>query len=101
MMPKEEEGGGGGDLEEEAGEITYARYRPARSGYGRDHPDPVVKNSTLGAVEPPDVSSYDLAVPSSVIVEGRLSNLQLEAIVVDIFIGVPPAIGRLLGKIFT
>lgn len=42
--------------------------------------DPVVENSTLSAVEPPDIK-YNLAMPSSIIAKGKLSNLQLEAIV--------------------
>eukprot|EP00957_Ditylum_brightwellii_P093255 7101101-Ditylum_brightwellii.AAC.1 len=45
-----------------------------------DHPDPVVENSTLSAVEPPGVE-YNLAMPADVIAKGKLSNLQLEAIV--------------------
>ena len=42
--------------------------------------DPVVENSTLSAVAPPDVT-YNLAMPASILSEGKLSNLQLEAIV--------------------
>jgi len=79
---KEEEGGdlgGDGVVEEEAGEITYTKYKPAKFGYGKDHPDPVVENSTLGAVIPPDIE-FDLAMPPSIIYDGLLSNLQLEAI---------------------
>ena len=79
---KEEEGsalGGDGVVEEEAGEITYTKYRPSKFGYGKDHPDPVVENSTLGAVLPPDIS-FDMAMPPSIIYKGLLSNLQLEAI---------------------
>ena len=71
--------GDGADVEEEAGEITYAKYRPSKFGYGKDHPDPVVENSTLGAVMPPDVA-FDLAMPASIIYDRKLSNLQLEAI---------------------
>ncbi len=42
--------------------------------------DPVVENSTLSAVAPPDIT-YNLAMPASILSEGKLSNLQLEAIV--------------------
>ena len=65
---------------EEAEEITYTSYRPMKLNFGKDHPDPVVENSTLSAVAPPDVT-YNLAMPASILSEGKLSNLQLEAIV--------------------
>lgn len=39
-----------------------------------------MENSTLGAVLPPDVT-YNLAMPASILSQGLLSNLQLEAIV--------------------
>jgi len=65
------------DVEEE---ISYKPYRPAKLAYGRDHPDPVVENATLAAVAPPDIR-YNLVMPASIIAEGKLSNLQLEAIV--------------------
>jgi hypothetical protein len=39
----------------------------------------VVENSTLGSVEPPDIT-YNLVMPADIIAEGKLSNLQLEAI---------------------
>ncbi|KAL7553446.1 hypothetical protein ACHAWF_017186 [Thalassiosira exigua] len=66
------------DVEEE--EITYAPYRPRKLAIGRDHPDPVVENATLAAVAPPDVT-YNLALPAGIVAEGKLSNLQLEAVV--------------------
>lgn len=47
---------------------------------GRSHPDPVVENATLAACSPPDIS-YNLAMPADIILDGKLSNLQLEAIV--------------------
>jgi hypothetical protein len=86
-------------------EISYTPYKPTKLKYGRDHPDPVVENATLAAVTPPDVtySEYnivhfdatsftilirhfpnmetDLAMPSDIIHTGKLSNLQLEAVV--------------------
>ena len=66
-------------LEDEQ-EITYTPYRPKKLTYGRNHPDPVVENSTLASVEPPDIT-YNLAMPADILSEGKLSNLQLEAIV--------------------
>ena len=63
-------------IEEEADEITYAPYRPSKLGYGMAHPDPVVENATLAAVEPPDIT-YNLALPADIISEGKLSDLQV------------------------
>lgn len=59
----------------------YLCFSP-RSPYSffYSHIDPVVENSTLSAVAPPDVT-YNLAMPASILSEGKLSNLQLEAIV--------------------
>ncbi len=68
------------ELDEVEEEMTYKSYRPAKLLYGLDHPDEVVENSTLAAVLPPDIT-YNLAIPANVIAEGKLSNLQLEAIV--------------------
>lgn len=65
------------DVEEE---MAYTPYRPAKLLFGVDHPDPVVENATLSAVAPPSVT-YNLAMPASIISEGKLSNLQLEAVV--------------------
>ncbi|EJK66665.1 hypothetical protein THAOC_12394, partial [Thalassiosira oceanica] len=57
-------------VEEEADEMTYAPYRPSKLRYGLAHPDPVVENATLAAVEPPDVT-YNLALPADIISNGR------------------------------
>lgn len=65
------------DVEEE---MAYTPYRPAKLLFGVDHPDPVVENATLSAVAPPQVT-YNLAMPANIISEGKLSNLQLEAVV--------------------
>jgi len=69
-----------GEDVEEADEITYTSYKPQKLKFGMDHPDPVVENSTLSAVEPPEVE-YNLAMPADILALGKLSNLQLEAIV--------------------
>ena len=61
-------------------EITYTEYSPSKLNFGRPHPDGVVENATLAAVLPPDIT-YNLAIPANIIHEGKLSNLQLEAIV--------------------
>lgn len=63
-----------------ADEVSYKPYRPQKVKFGKPHPDPVVENSTLSAVEPPDIT-YNLAIPADLIAKGKLSNLQLEAVV--------------------
>ena len=47
---------------------------------GLPHPDPIVETASLASVEPPDVW-YKLALPDEIIDEGKLSALQLEAVV--------------------
>ena len=42
--------------DEDADEVAYTAYQPSKLPYGRPHPDPVVENSSLGAVQPPDVT---------------------------------------------
>ena len=42
--------------DEDADDVAYTAYQPAKLPYGRPHPDPVVENSSLGAVQPPDVT---------------------------------------------
>ena len=71
-------------VEEEADEMTYAPYRPSKLRYGLAHPDPVVENATLAAVEPPDVT-YNLAMPADIISEGRLSDLQVRFVLRILF----------------
>ena len=61
-------------------EITYTAYSPSKLNFGRPHPDPCVENATLADVTPPEIT-YNLAMPANIIHEGKLSNLQLEAIV--------------------
>lgn len=79
--PKADNNQGGDDeLDDVEEEMSYTPYRPAKLTFGLDHPDPVVENSTLAAVAPPDVT-YNLALPADIIREGKLSNLQLEAVV--------------------
>ena len=51
------------DLEEEQ-EITHTPYVPKSwSMAGRPHPDPVVEISSLGSVEPPDVTYSKFCSP--------------------------------------
>ena len=68
------------DGHEVSEDISYTPYRPQKLRYGRDHPDPVVENATLAACAPPDIT-YNLALPASIVDGGKLSNLQLEAVV--------------------
>ena len=68
-----------GEEEDFVETVEYEPYKPSKVKFGVPHPDPVVENATLAAVEPPDIF-YNLALPASVIAEGKLSNLQLEAL---------------------
>eukprot|EP00980_Cylindrotheca_fusiformis_P014949 scaffold4095_cov117-Cylindrotheca_fusiformis.AAC.6 len=68
------------DNDDAAEALSYKAYRPKKVRFGKPHPDPVVENSTLSAVEPPDVT-YNLAIPADVISNGKLSDLQLEAVI--------------------
>lgn len=47
---------------------------------GLSHPDPVVETSSLSSVMPPDVT-YHFSIPEQIIDTGKLSALQLEAII--------------------
>lgn len=47
---------------------------------GRKHPDPVVETASLSSVEPTDVW-YKTVLPEETVNMGRLSALQLEAVV--------------------
>ena len=47
---------------------------------GKPHPDPVVETASLASVEPPDVW-YTPELPDDIIDRGKLSALQLEALV--------------------
>ena len=70
---KEKEANDDEDDSEEA--VSYKPYRPLKVKLGRPHPDPVVENSTLAAVEPPDIV-YNLAIPADVIA-GRYYSIIL------------------------
>ncbi|XP_077299576.1 protein strawberry notch isoform X2 [Arctopsyche grandis] len=59
---------------------TYADYMPSKLKLGRKHPDPVVETASLSSVEPTDVW-YKSVLPEETINMGRLSALQLEAVV--------------------
>ena len=57
---------------------TFQKYRAAKIK-GRPHPDPVIESMALASVSVPDVTmEFDL--PKRLIIEGKLSDLQLEAI---------------------
>eukprot|EP00526_Cylindrotheca_closterium_P003038 CAMPEP_0113641530 /NCGR_PEP_ID=MMETSP0017_2-20120614/21801_1 /TAXON_ID=2856 /ORGANISM="Cylindrotheca closterium" /LENGTH=1621 /DNA_ID=CAMNT_0000552875 /DNA_START=20 /DNA_END=4885 /DNA_ORIENTATION=- /assembly_acc=CAM_ASM_000147 len=76
---KEKEKENNDDEDDTAEAVSYKPYRPVKVKFGRPHPDPVVENSTLAAVEPPDVT-YSLALNGDVIANAKLSDLQLEAV---------------------
>ena len=61
-------------------EKGYSQYTPSKVKDGRPHPDIVVENATLAAVLPPD-PTYSLKMPTHIINDGKLSNIQLEAVI--------------------
>ena len=65
-----------------ADDVQFEDYEPLwLKGIGRKHPDPVVENASLSAVKapkPPDDALADIS--PDVVKEGKLSNLQLEAV---------------------
>lgn len=67
----------------EASEIkrddTFKPYRATKLR-GRPHPDPVIESIALSSVPVPDVTCK-AELPRSVIDEGKLSDLQLEAVI--------------------
>ncbi|EDV22204.1 uncharacterized protein TRIADDRAFT_29150, partial [Trichoplax adhaerens] len=68
------------DEDEQHRTETYSQYVPSKFKSGKRHPDPVVETSSLSSVLPPDIT-YNLNLPKSVIANGMLSSLQLEAVV--------------------
>ena len=65
-----------------ADDVQFEDYEPLwLKGIGKKHPDPVVENASLSAVKapkPPDDCLED--IDAAVVKEGKLSNLQLEAV---------------------
>ena len=65
-----------------ADDVQFEDYEPLwLKGIGKKHPDPVVENASLSAVKapkPPDDALADIS--PDVVKEGKLSNLQLEAV---------------------
>ncbi|XP_036442548.1 protein strawberry notch homolog 2 isoform X2 [Colossoma macropomum] len=79
-QPEEEEEVEEEETEELGHADTYAEYKPSKSTIGHSHPDLVVETNTLSSVPPPDIT-YTLSIPEQIINIGRLSALQLEAII--------------------
>ncbi|CAL8120089.1 unnamed protein product [Orchesella dallaii] len=59
---------------------TYADYKPSKLNIGKRHPDPVVETASLASVLPPNIY-YQLKLPKEIQNMGKLSALQLEAVV--------------------
>eukprot|EP00940_MAST-03C_sp_MAST-3C-sp2_P000905 g905.t1 len=66
---------------EEGAVTVFAKYVPKKLQIkdARPHPADIVESSSLNAVDPPDIV-YKVMLPRSVIVNGQLSSLQLEAV---------------------
>ena len=69
-----------GDEEEYGVKETYSDYTPVYLTYGLPHPDSVVESSSLASVLPPAITR-ELHLPQDLIDQGRLSKVQLEAVV--------------------
>ncbi len=74
--PKEE---GENKPEEDEGVFSPYKVRKAKFDKSVPHPAHMVESATMASVEPPDVT-YKPTLPEEVIQEGRLSDVQLEAI---------------------
>jgi hypothetical protein len=59
---------------------TFVHYVPAKLTGGAPHPAPIVQSAPLAAVEPPDVH-YMPQFDPAIISDGKISNVQLEAVV--------------------
>ena len=59
--------------------LGVVNYVPAKLNIGREHPAKIVESKSMAAVEPPDIT-YKPHLAQSLIDNGNLSNLQLEAI---------------------
>lgn len=68
------------DADEAEVRDTFMDYVPSKLRFGDPHPDPVVETASLAAVDPPDIS-YTLAAQEELVTGGRVSALQLEAVV--------------------
>ncbi|CAM9634187.1 unnamed protein product, partial [Scytosiphon promiscuus] len=65
-------------------DVSYTVYRPKKLDIGVPHPDPVVENTSMAAVDPPELwynlKLQELEGEHDVVKSGKLSALQLEAI---------------------
>jgi hypothetical protein len=64
--------------QEEAGG-RFVSYVPAKLTGGRKHPANIVEAASMAAVDPPAIT-YEPHLPPEVVDEGKLSNVQLEAV---------------------
>lgn len=67
------------DAPREVGGGTFVTYQPAKLKGGAPHPAPIIQTASLAATEPPDISYYPKFDPA-IVEDGRISNVQLEAV---------------------
>jgi P-loop containing NTP hydrolase pore-1 len=83
--PAAAEAGEEDDFDDAVDEIVFADYTPSKITYGRKHPDAVCENSSMASITPPDIwyqpALRGLQGDADVVESGKLSALQLEAIV--------------------
>jgi len=58
---------------------TFVAYRPAKFKGGLPHPGNIVESASMAAVDPPEIT-YKPKLDPDVLTEGRLSDLQYEAV---------------------
>lgn len=61
-------------------DLGVVSYKPAKLTKGVAHPADIVESASMAAVEPPDIK-YTPKLDKKIIEEGKLSSLQLEAVI--------------------
>ncbi|CAM9846296.1 unnamed protein product, partial [Choristocarpus tenellus] len=62
-------------------DVSYTGYVPRKLKLGVLHPDPIVENNSMAAVDPPELwYRLQLQGPYEVVRSGKLSSLQLESV---------------------
>lgn len=59
---------------------TFVEYRPAKFHGGVKHPGNIVESASMASVDPPDIT-YTPQIDPQIVVKGRLSDLQYEAVI--------------------
>ncbi|KAA0203702.1 hypothetical protein HAZT_HAZT008719 [Hyalella azteca] len=68
------------ELQDDYDQSTYVTYVPKEVNFGVPHPSDVVESESLSCVDSPKIT-YKLSLPETVFSEGKLSNVQIEAVI--------------------